>query len=104
MRQTCGWGWSSSVGTGMSRRWTLFGLPGNTATAFIETSTRRGVEFPEFAPTSVRVRKPPDFRILARNRRAYHVPAILPGELPGPHDTCSGPRRRARGGYGKKIG
>src|SRR5579883_1073021 len=40
--QTCGWGWSVSLGTGMSRRWTLFGLPGRTATAFIEDSPDHG--------------------------------------------------------------
>src|SRR5262249_17791635 len=36
--QTWGCGWSDSLGTGISRRCTLLGLPGNTATAFIRGS------------------------------------------------------------------
>ena len=36
---TWGCGWSDSLGTGISRRCTLFGLPGSTATAFIGMSS-----------------------------------------------------------------
>src|SRR5262245_49347138 len=88
MRQTCGWGWSVSFGAGMSRRWTLFGLPGRTATAFIADSPDHG--------DAVSIARTP--------ARGCRRPSILSGGTPSFHGSARGRRSRGRELVYRRLG